>query len=468
MAYNLKTIIMKKIYLIVVFFLAIFTSCEDELDTTPFQSVDDNAVFTTLQGFENAVAGVYDGLQDADVYGANVIQDAEVKAQYVIWGGSFTSYSEIASKTMATVNAESTRLWVDGYDVINRANKVLDALVDGLDDPAFLAVQDRIKGEVLFARAITYYELVRNFGLPYNSGSASDPGVPIILTGTSDVSDAQVGSTRATVSEVFSQIVSDLEDAETLLPAAAAFERVSMYSAKAFLARVYLTMKDYTNANNYANDVIDNGGFSLDGNPASSFGPASSLESVFAIVHTSTDNLSNTNAGLNDYFSPTERADISIPQSTLDLFPAGDARLSSLFMEDDDQMWSNKWIADDANLPIIRLAEMYLISAESLYESGGSEDDATDMLNVIRNRANLADISVTGMDLRDSIRMEFIREFIAEGHAVYDLQRWQLPVGYSLATRAGETVPWNAPSLVFPIPQREIDVNDNLSQNPGY
>lgn len=468
MAYNLKTIIMKKIYLIMVFFLAIFTSCEDELDTTPFQSVDDNAVFTSLQGFENAVAGIYDGLQDADVYGANVIQDAEIKAQYVIWGGSFTSYSEIASKTMVTVNAESTRLWVDGYDVINRANKVLDALVIGLDDPAFIAVQDRLKGEALFARAITYYELVRNFGLPYNTGSTSDLGVPIILTGTSNVDDAQNNSARATVSEVFSQVISDLKEAETLLPAVASFERASMYSAKGFLARVYLTMKDYTNANNYANEVIDDGSFSLDGNPASSFGPASSLESVFAIVHTSTDNLSNDNAGLNDYFSPFERADISIPQSTLDLFEAGDSRLSSLFIEEDEQIWSNKWIADDANLPIIRLAEMYLISAESLYELGGNDGAAADMLNVVRNRANLTDVSVTGVALRDSIRMEFLREFIAEGHAVYDLQRWQQPVGFSLATRAGETVPWNDPSLVFPIPQREIDVNENLTQNPGY
>jgi len=458
---------MKKKYIIILFILAFFSACEDELETTPFQSIDENAVFTSLSGFENAITGVYDGLQDADVYGANVVQNAEVKAQYIVWGGSFTSYSDIAAKAMTTTNAESTRLWVDGYDAINRTNKVLDALaVTNLNTPAFNLRKDIIKGEALFARAILYYELVRNFGLPYNASSSTDLGVPIILKGTSDLSDAQEMASRATVSQVYNQVITDLKEAELVLPANAEAIPASRYSAKGFLARVYLTMKDYTNANNYANDVIDNGGFSLDGNPASSFGPASSLESVFAIVHTSTDNLSNTNAGLNDYFSPAERADISIPQSTLDLFPAGDTRLSSLFMEEDDQMWSNKWIADDANLPIIRLAEMYLISAEALYELGGSEGDATDLLNVIRNRANLANISVTGTDLRDSIRMEFIREFIAEGHAVYDLQRWQLPVGFSNGSTA--TVPWNDPSLVFPIPQREIDVNDNLSQNPGY
>lgn len=458
---------MKKIYIIIVFFLAFFTACEDELDTTPFQSIDENDVFTSLSGFENAITGVYDGLQDADVYGANVIQDAEIKAQYVLWGGSFTSYSEISAKEMATVNAESTRLWVDGYFAINSANKVLDALASSdLNTPEFNLEKDRIKGEAFFARGILYYELVRNFGLPYNASSSTDPGVPIILKGTSNLTDAQEMAGRATVNQVYDQVISDLKEAEVLLPSVTNAVRASMYSAKAFLARVYLSKKDYTNASNYANEVIDNGGFSLDGNPASSFGPASTQESVFAIIHTSTDNLSNDNAGLNDYFSPLERADISIPQSTLDLFADGDLRLSSLFIEVDDQMWSNKWIADDANLPIIRLAEMYLISAESLYELGGSEGDASDMLNVIRNRASLDDITVTGTDLRDSIRMEFIREFIAEGHAVYDLQRWQLPVGFSDGSSA--TVPWNDPSLVFPIPQREIDVNPNLGQNPGY
>ncbi|MCT4601705.1 MAG: RagB/SusD family nutrient uptake outer membrane protein [Marinifilum sp.] len=458
---------MKKIYIIIVFFLAFFTACEDELDTTPFQSIDENDVFTSLSGFENAITGVYDGLQDADVYGANVIQDAEIKAQYVLWGGSFTSYSEISAKEMATVNAESTRLWVDGYFAINSANKVLDALASSdLNTPEFNLEKDRIKGEAFFARGILYYELVRNFGLPYNASSSTDPGVPIILKGTSNLTDAQEMAGRATVNQVYDQVISDLKEAEVLLPSVTNAVRASMYSAKAFLARVYLSKKDYTNASNYANEVIDNGGFSLDGNPASSFGPASTQESVFAIIHTSTDNLSNDNAGLNDYFSPLERADISIPQSTLDLFADGDLRLSSLFIEVDDQMWSNKWIADDANLPIIRLAEMYLISAESLYELGGSEGDASDMLNVIRNRASLDDITVTGTDLRDSIRMEFIREFIAEGHAVYDLQRWQLPVGFSDGSLA--TVPWNDPSLVFPIPQREIDVNPNLGQNPGY
>lgn len=459
---------MKKIYIIIVLLQVFFIACEDSLDTTPFQSLDEDEVFTTLLGFENAITGVYDGLQDADVYGANVVQNAELKTQYITWGGSFTSYSEVASKSMTTVNAESTRLWIDGYDVISRANKVLDALEVGLDDPAFDLEKERIKGEALFSRAIVYYELIRSFGLPYSTSSSSDAGVPINIDGTENVSDAQKLTSRSTVSQVYDQIIADLLEAELLLPESGIEDRANIYTTKAFLARVYLSMKDYTQASSYANQIITSEVFALDVNPGSSFGSSSTPETIFAIIHTSTDNLSNENDGLNDYFSPTERGDITIPQATLDLFSSGDLRLSSLFFESGGNTWSGKWLTDDANVPILRLAEMYLIRAEALFELGGNDTEVANMLNVVRNRASLADVSVTGTDLRDSIRMEFLREFVTEGHAVYDLQRWQLPVGYSIATEVGETVAWNDPNLVFPIPQREMDVNSELVQNPGY
>ncbi|MFA8435167.1 MAG: RagB/SusD family nutrient uptake outer membrane protein [Marinifilaceae bacterium] len=458
---------MKRNKLLYLLGLLLFFGCEDRLEIDPWQSKDDELVFTSVNTMENALTGAYDALQDDDTYGSNVVQSADLKSQFVRWTGSFTSYTEISGKNLTTSNAEARDLWIDGYDGINRANRVIDAVDAGVDDPLFESVKDRIKGEALFVRAILYFELVRNFGLPYSEENVGKPGVPLILKGTLALSDARELPTRNTIAEVYAQIIKDLKDAKGLLPATPALEgRAFKSTCDAFLVRIYMTMRNWNEVVTFADFVINSNLFALDKDPTSTFGEAFTPEMIFGVIHTTTDNLGNTNAALNDYYNPNERGDIFIPQSTLDLFPSGDKRLGWFFTQE-EKVWVNKYMEAKYNTPVIRYAEILLAKGEALLELGAPVDDVLSFLNQIRDRAGLGVlIGLTSDQVVDSLRLETLREFVAEGHSVYDLQRWKQEVGFS--NDRAETVPWNDPSLVFPIPQRERDVNPNLEQNEGY
>ena len=119
------------------------------------------------------------------------------------------------------------------------------------------------------------------------------------------------------------------------------------------------------------------------------------------------------------------------------------------------------WLSDD-NIVVLRLAEMYLIRAEANARLGADAATVRADINVVRNRAGLPDLPAdvdTQQELLDAILLERRFEFAMEGHRFFDLRR------FGVAT----TVLGIAPErLLFPIPQAEMDVNDQLEQNPGY
>ncbi len=445
--------------------LLLAVSCEDRLDINPWQSLSDQQALTTLSGIENAVTGCFDGLQDENLLGTNVIQNAEIKSQYIHWQGSYTSYTEMSQKDINPDNTDVSGMWIAGYDGINRSNKVIEAVDKGLDEAGFDEVKDRIKGEALFCRGVIYFEVVRSFGLPYSENSSSDLGIVIKNNPSNDLESASEQLARSSVKEVYEQAIADLKAAEALLPETSDAGRANKYSCRGYLSRIYLQMKDYTNAASYANQVILSGNYSLDADPVKTFGESFTSEMVFGIINTSTDNFGSNNESLNNYWNPNERGDIIIKPSTIALYETGDLRLGCFF-EQDGSWWTNKHIQNDYNVPIIRLAEMYLNRAEALAESGTDTDEALVLLNTIRTRAGLTALAdLTTQELINAIQAETIREFMAEGHSLYDLERWRKDIGYSNINLT-TTVPWNSPKLLFPIPQREMDVNENLVQNP--
>ena len=145
--------------------------------------------------------------------------------------------------------------WNDCYEAINVVNNVL-ANLDVISDPDEM---DRVEGEAEFIRGILYFELVRFFALPYGyTVGNTHLGVPISLTPVMMYEDITKPS-RATVGAVYTQILSDLNDAKSLLlPGRAGANRGLATStvASAFLARVYFSMKDWTNTANEASIVI--------------------------------------------------------------------------------------------------------------------------------------------------------------------------------------------------------------------
>ncbi len=443
-----------KILLLAVFMTVLsFTACDDKLDLLPHQSLDESVALNSDANVKTVLNGAYDAFSEDNFLGADVLRNAELQGGdgEVIWVGTFVGPREIFNKTMTASNFDAQEMWVNGYNTVNISNNVLSAL-------AVVNEEDRgaVEGEAKFLRAYAYFELVRTFALPYESGgNNAQLGVPIVLEPTREISDKQ-NVPRKSVEEVYQQIIADLTSAEGLLPDENEW-RASKGAAAGLLARVYLQMGDYANARDAADRVINLGVNSLMGNYADLFNrDDNSSEDIFA---TQVSNQDGTNS-MNTYFSIPDfggrDGDIEILPDHLALYDPADTRLA-LFFDASGATRSGKWNNQFGNIGLMRLAEMYLIRAECNARLGTATGaSALDDYNIVHTRAGLPAANAVSVD---DILLERRRELAHEGFKIHDLKRLKLDAG---------PYAYNAPELVFPIPLREMEANPMLEQNQGY
>lgn len=429
-------------------------ACQDQLELKPAQSIDDAQAAADENNVKAVLIGAYDAMSAGDVFGGNALRNAELQAgdDEILWVGTFFDPREIFNKTMQTANLDATELWLDSYNAINIANNVLASL-------SVVSEADRntVEGEALFIRAILNFELVRFYGKPYVAGQPNNQlGIPLITTPTRGI-NAESQVPRSTVEQVYAAIIADLISAEAKLPQTNTW-RASSLAASALLARVYLQKGDYANARDAANKVITSGKFSLLASYEDVFNrDANSSEDIFAIQLTEQDGLNNMNTFFSIPAFGGRDGDIEILDGHLNLYPAGDLR-RELFFEGAGAVRSGKWNNQFGNVGLIRLAEMYLIRAESNARLGTSTG-ATVLAdyNTIRTRAGLP--ASVGAITVNQILLERRLELAHEGFRIHDVKRTQQKVG---------NFNYDADKLVFPIPFREIEVNKALQQNPGY
>ncbi|MBS1730321.1 MAG: RagB/SusD family nutrient uptake outer membrane protein [Bacteroidetes bacterium] len=442
-----------------IFLIACF-SCNKQLDIKPTQSVENGQALNTSNDVEAALVGSYSDLIDFDMYGGSIFVCADLLGDNneLEWSGTYQGMTQIYTKSIPVDNQFVSDTWLAGYAAINDVNNVLSALDVVIDEK-----KDRVEGEAKFIRGACYFDLVRMFGKAWNDGNPStNLGVPIVLTPTTVISgESQLP--RSTVAEVYAQALQDLKDAQSLLPAKNGFFANSV-AASAMLARIYLQQGDFENAANAANkaitDATDNG-YSLNAkyadefpNPSSPGAVPNTPEDLFAMQVTTS---SGTNV-FQEFYSANGRGDIAITSNHLDLYESGDDRLN-LFYTSGGSTYTGKFENLYGNVHILRLAEMYLVRAEANFRMGTSIGTApVNDINKIRNRVNLP--SYTSSDLTlDKILLERKLELAFEGFTLHDLKRTEGAAG---------VFNWNDPKLVYPIPQRELRVNANLTQNDGY
>ena len=144
--------------------------------------------------------------------------------------------------------------------------------------------------------------------------------------------------------------------------------------------------------------------------------------------------------------------------------------------EENQQRWDSP-----NNLPFIRYADILLMYAEAKNEASGVSNEVYNAVNLVRNRAGIADLpeGLTKEQMRRSIRLERLKEFAGEGHLFFDVRRWKTaatndPIfglnhdvldfrGIKLYTRVFEEKDY-----LWPIPEQEREINENLDQNPGW
>ncbi len=451
----------KNIYKLLFFTILVSTiSCNKRLDVTPAQSIDQADALKTSADVQVALVGSYTQLGNINFYGGRmfVMQELLADNNELIWSGTFQQLTQMYNKTVPVNSSFVSSTWLAGYTAINTANNVLSAI--GVVNAAN---KNKYEGEAKFLRAAAYFELVKLYAKDWSNGDPNtNPGVPLVLTPTREITEADKVP-RAKVAAVYGQVIADLVDAEAKLPVSNGFF-ATKNAAAALLARVYLQKRDYANARDAANRVITSNRYSLAGyygdafpyNGGNPFG--NTTEDIFAMQVT-------TNSGVNDFqtfFSADGRGDITISDDHLILYESGDERLD-LFYTSGGSVYNAKNDNVYGNVHTIRLAEMYLIRAEANFRLV-TVVGATPLsdLNRIRNRVALTSKLVITLD---DILLERKLELAFEGFNLSDIKRLGVTTGYFTG---GGGLAATSTKLVLPIPERELRVNPNLTQNEGY
>lgn len=466
----------------ILFVLMAFTiiSCEDYLVEQPLTTTSNELTLSDFEGLSASTLGAYSPLYSTAWYGAGFYIVSDLKANNAksspISSGRYqTNYSWQQDPS------NTSGLWTNAYQTITYACNVLDKLEDFEPIPgeANQADVNHLKAENLFLRALAHFDLVRLFAQPYTY-QPNGLGVPIILK--TEIASPE----RNTVSEVYAQIIADLNAAKPLFKTGFNQEhRSSLADLKgvasadavdALLARVYLYMGDYAQAATFATNVINSGNYAL--YTAANYGSVWGTDAASEIIFEVWGNSSQTNAPywseIGYMYSPTGYGDVCASQDLLDLLASesGDVR-ANLFLEGPSNagyFWTTKYPGKNGdrrqnNIPVLRLSEMYLIRAEARLNTGG---DALADLNMIRtNRGLNAAVTITADDIFNERR----KELCFEGHIFFDYAR----LNKSLVREdedgritENKDVPFPSYLWAMPIPIGEMEANPNMVQNDNY
>jgi len=488
----------------------IMSSCKKQLDIDPRQSADAGDALTTKEGLEAALTGAYSRLKSARLYGRDLLAVSEALSD----NGRATNRSGRLTPEAQNNSGAHFNTWQVAYQGINSVNLILEAIPNIVLTNAEKA---RYEGEAKFLRALFYFDLVKIYAyIPGAVVTAQDRGgVPMPVKGFVQLDSAvKYLPARPTVASNYAQIISDLTDANAKLLTVGTSTPQFPYvatkqAAQALLARVQLYNRNYSEAKRWADSVIARQSASTyilsDSqtyvqnwrNPtnresifevrfasvAEGLGVNESLHTTYTTLKTPGDSLtvlgtsdlvpSNTllsALGITVINNGTTSA--AVTARTRDvrnlLFERGVNRNSVAYVETTKFLGKNGFPNLD-NVPVIRVAEMYLIRAEAQATTGSTVFNETAALadvNVIRVARRLpAATGLTGSALFNEIMLQRRIEFAFEGHRFFDLKRLGLDL---LKGPHYLDVPFTDYRILPAILQREIDGNPNLKQNYGY
>jgi len=490
---------MKKIIITFLLSAGLLVSCT-ELEVTPNSFVTEENYFVTQDDAVASVTAVYASLSidpgEQSLFGRNLYFLTDMASDYASAGVSATN-PQVRALSSLTHDATSDRVqvaWRQIYAGINRANVSIDNIpkVSGSE-----IIKTRLINEAKFIRGLLYFQAVRLWG-----------GVPIVLHEATSINLNDLKTNRATVEEVYTQIIKDLTDAEALPKTFTAADagRATSGAAKAILAKVYITRKDWPNTILKAREVIEGGyGYALfeDFQDIFTKTKKNGKEHIFS-VQFEPNQAGNGSSGSTFQataftgFTATEPADIISDVALFyDIYAPGDTRRDVSYAK---QLLNTttgtlytfpkpifKKYLDLSNLatpsnvainfPVIRYADILLTLAEAINEQSGPTAEAYELINQVRRRAFAKPINIpnAAVDLvglnqtsfRAAIQEERKKEFVQEGQRWFDLVRWGTLVAEVKKVTAKNSV--SERNNLYPIPQSERNINpDGLPQNPGY
>lgn len=443
--------------------------CREFVDIDlPNSMIVDKAVFADDQTAISAIKGMYYSMDNNNFASGNIYSVTaigglvadELIPHNIVAIDDFEFYEN----EITISNSGNASIWSSAYNTIYMANAILEGLE--VSDGVTGELKKQLQGEALFVRAFSLFYLVNLYG-----------DVPLVLT-TDYRKNALLP--REAKTEVYTQIITDLEEARELLSIEYVDSdrtRPNHYTATALLARVYLYLEEWQKAETMAGEVIDATG---------TYELLQDLDHVFlvnsreALWQIMPDVGGNTNEG-NLFIIQATPPRVALTEQLLSDFSPEDQRTQHWvsFFEDENGLryyYPYKYkIKTSTNEPIeysmvLRYGEQFLLRAEARVQQDKLGEAIAD-LDKIRERAAIpliADVQpgIGKTALLDTILQERRREFFTEwGHRWLDLKRT-----HTADAILGTLKPtWQATDVLFPIPENEMIRNPNLKpNNDGY
>jgi len=446
--------------------LFLVSSCSKNfLQSSPSDSTSPGQALSTESGMQTALQGAYSGLKSINLWGASLPIIGDLMADNIFVNpNNYGYYIPQYTYSVTVQDATITGTWADAYTVILRCNNIInDTLTADVN-------VNEYKGEALAIRALVYFYLVDFYAKPFTDAPSS-PGVPLVLTSAPYDKPA-----RSTVSQVFSQIVSDLEAADTLMTIYTNSSQFSHYAGEGLLAKVYMYMGDSTDALPLAVDVINSSGFTLlaPGNGGANYlafwaNSTPRTDFVETLFEVSFDKINNNGSnGLDGQYSPQVYGDLLCSSDLVALYSPTDVR--GLLIDGNGFVYKYPNAVNTQqkdNSKVLRLSDIYLIAAEASVTSNPTA--AQGYLNTLMaQRDPSLTYASTGSQLTSDIIQERRKELAFEGDRFFDLNRLKWPIDRSADYAAIQQIPYGDFRRVAPIPQTQTLTDPNCVQNSGY
>ena len=508
----------------------IFTvSCsENFIDLNPISNLNSSGFYVSQDEINQAVLSAYAGLRS--LYNAQFIRLGEIRSDntgYSWLAGNPANekgIDEFASPLLSE-NDFLNDCWDDGYEVILRANLVINRADEATFEDEDL--RNQYKAEAKFIRALTYFWLNRIFGGTDLNGQLSG----VIKVENEITPDEAYSLERSSLQEIYDLIVEDLVFAEQNLPdsySATDVGRVTNGGATGLLGKVYMTMAGYplNKGDEYYNlaiqkfeSLVNNSNYSLVPSYKDLFDVANknTSESLFEVQYKKGSAGGETGSPWNNNFAPrfSDKEVVLVGDKGGENSPTGD--MSNAYETGDPRkyvsmrdgwrsaatgIWENdRYVckyydvatsgSDNGNNWIeLRLADIYLLYAEALVRTNGNKGIALNYLNKIRERARdtpgdpeiqessdlLKDYELSDFSTDEAFLLAIERErrveLAFENHRWFDLVRTGRAEDVMIAEQAADGYPdfeWNDNRLTYPIPMTVMQSNPGkIIQNKGY
>lgn len=467
--------------LFLVISMSFLTSCDDMfgdwLDVKPKTQSTRNDLLSDTQGYQDALTGIYMQMIESSAYGGNLTFDMldNMAGLYVPQGNTGTSYYIMQhrwkeSGVEARVNGVFNKL----YQMISACNSMLEKMEEQSTVFTDSDIRNCIEGELLGLRAMFHLDVLRLFG-PVPGNADGSRILPYVTT------FGHEATPHVTYGEFTEKMLNDLSDAELLLkqsdPVCIGEDkgsywserpiRMNYYAVKGLQAIANLYLGNKTEAYEAATTVINAE------SPTTVGEKLYSLANSIAFMNDDLIFSSEHVFALYDYSLGTKYKN-SFSNGTLNMGSNVDGIASDIYNNSATDMrapnlgdwWdvvtvnnstyaiNKKYKAEESEassighrIPLIRLAEMYLIAVEC----APSLEVSQDYWNTFELSRTVEPTTLTELDLESVLQSEYLKEFVCEGKMFYFYKRHNTDYSKWYGTMKTATIDY-----VLPIPSTEL------------